>query len=71
MEEYEGFEKRRVVWYAEVFTVRRNRNAREACNQDPSRVVWSWFGCKERRGCLRVVGMIAEEEQWLSMKRRL
>ena len=34
-------------------------------------VVWSWFGCKERRGCLRVVGMIAEEEQWLSMKRRL
>ena len=34
-------------------------------------VVCSWFGCKERRGCLRVVGMIAEEEQWLSMKRRL
>ena len=34
-------------------------------------VVWSWFGCKERRGCLRVVGMITEEEQWLSMKRRL
>ena len=36
MEEYEGFEKRRVVWFSEVFTVRRNRNAREACNQDPS-----------------------------------
>ena len=34
-------------------------------------VVCSWFGCKERRGCLRVVGMIVEEEQWLSMKRRL
>ena len=24
-------------------------------------VVCSWFGCKERRGCLRVVGMIAEK----------
>ena len=24
-------------------------------------VVCSWFGCKERRGCLRVVGMMAEK----------
>ena len=24
-------------------------------------VVCSWFVCKERRGCLRVVGMIAEK----------
>ena len=34
-------------------------------------VVCSWFGCKERRGCLRIVGMIMEEGQWLLMKRRL
>ena len=42
-------EKRRVAWFAEVFTVRRNGNARERYNEDPSRVVWSWFVCKEKK----------------------
>ena len=64
-------EERRVVWFSEVWKVKKNGVVRECCNEDPSRVVSSWFGCKERRGCLRVVDVITEEEQWLSMKRRL
>ena len=24
-------------------------------------VVWSWFGCKERIGCLRIVEMITSD----------
>ena len=43
MEEYEGFEKRRVVWFSEVFTVRRNGVTREQYNQDP------------RGGCVELV----------------
>ena len=30
---YEGFDKRRVVWLAEVITVQKNGNARGCCNQ--------------------------------------
>ena len=35
MEEYDVFEKRRVVWFAEVWKVKKNGNAKEQCNQDP------------------------------------
>ena len=35
MEEYEGFEKRRVVWFSEVLSVWKNGNAKEQCKQDP------------------------------------
>ena len=35
MEEYEGFEKRRVGWVSELWKVKKNGNASEQCNQDP------------------------------------
>ena len=43
MEEYDVFEKRRVVWFAEVWKVKKNGNGREQCNQDP------------RGGCVELV----------------
>ena len=41
MEEYDVYEKRRVVWFAEVWKVKKNGNGREHCNQDLNR------GCME------------------------
>ena len=39
MTEYDGFreEKRRVVWFSEVWKVKKNGVVREQCNQDPNR----------------------------------
>ena len=37
MEEYDVFEKRRVVWFAEVLTVWKNGVTRERYNQNPNR----------------------------------